>query len=220
MVNKKFSKLTVLRRAKNSTNGSARWDCSCDCGNIVTVSGVDLRTGHTKSCGCFRFEVSRRHGHSTRVRKTSEYRSWQAMIHRVTNPRGKSYRNYGGKGITIDPLWRMDFINFLSDMGTKPSPEYELERLDNSIGYHKNNCVWSTRYEQSRNTTKNQFVTFNGQRLCLTDACTASGVSYGSVRSTRYRQKVNTQTAFNYHLHRLTQSDPQSRLRVVAYVAL
>lgn len=31
---------------------SAYWKCKCDCGNIITVRGTNLRNGKTKSCGC------------------------------------------------------------------------------------------------------------------------------------------------------------------------
>lgn len=35
---------------------SAVWLCKCDCGNFVEVVGIDLRSGHTKSCGCIHSE--------------------------------------------------------------------------------------------------------------------------------------------------------------------
>lgn len=49
----KFGKLTVksptlLRDAA----GSIVWGCQCDCGNVVYVSGADLRAGRVNSCGC------------------------------------------------------------------------------------------------------------------------------------------------------------------------
>ena len=30
--------------------------CKCDCGNFVEIVGIDLRNGHTKSCGCIHSE--------------------------------------------------------------------------------------------------------------------------------------------------------------------
>ena len=32
------------------------WRCKCDCGNFVEIVGIDLRSGHTKSCGCIHSE--------------------------------------------------------------------------------------------------------------------------------------------------------------------
>jgi len=60
---KKFGRLTVLKRAPDriQPNGIkiAMWYCVCDCPekNIVIVSGGNLRSGHTTSCGCYNNEV-------------------------------------------------------------------------------------------------------------------------------------------------------------------
>ena len=35
---------------------SIKWLCKCDCGNEIAVSGSNLRTGHTQSCGCLQKE--------------------------------------------------------------------------------------------------------------------------------------------------------------------
>lgn len=49
----RFGKLTVLERdLDNQTYEGAFWKCQCDCGNIITTSGKNLRLGHTQSCGC------------------------------------------------------------------------------------------------------------------------------------------------------------------------
>lgn len=46
----KYGKLTVLRRAANRGH-RAYWVCQCECGNIVEISGTNLRQGQ-QSCGC------------------------------------------------------------------------------------------------------------------------------------------------------------------------
>lgn len=47
----RFGFLTVLEyqgtRAKH-----AIWSCACDCGQVVQVSGSNLRSKNTRSCGC------------------------------------------------------------------------------------------------------------------------------------------------------------------------
>ena len=53
LTGQRFGKLTVLHPAKN-IGGSTTWVCRCDCGREQVVRSVDLRRGHTKSCGCQR----------------------------------------------------------------------------------------------------------------------------------------------------------------------
>lgn len=52
----KYGLLTVLRQAENRKTPSGRsyvaWECQCECGGTIIARGIDLRSGHTKSCGC------------------------------------------------------------------------------------------------------------------------------------------------------------------------
>lgn len=56
MIGKNFNNLTVIKRAEDHITPSGQkkvqWVCKCKCGNITIVSSQDLKSGHTKSCGC------------------------------------------------------------------------------------------------------------------------------------------------------------------------
>ena len=54
MLGKKYGRLTVLEKVNKLGSTRANWKCACDCGNTITISGKKLRSGHTKSCGCYR----------------------------------------------------------------------------------------------------------------------------------------------------------------------
>lgn len=81
---------------------------------------------------------------------SSEYNAWVNMRQRCTNVRHPEYPRYGGRGITFDASWN-SFSTFLSDMGEKTSSDLSLERLDNDLGYSKDNCEWQTKSRQSYN---------------------------------------------------------------------
>lgn len=51
LTNKKFGRLLVLE-LDSRKNRQIFWKCLCDCGNIKIASGLTLRNGGTKSCGC------------------------------------------------------------------------------------------------------------------------------------------------------------------------
>lgn len=51
----KFSRLTAIEYI-----GSGTWRCKCDCGNYTNATTGNLRSGHTKSCGCLNKEVQHR----------------------------------------------------------------------------------------------------------------------------------------------------------------
>ena len=52
-VGNRYGKLAVIKQAvKKTNNGQTQWICQCDCGNVCTVSGGELRNGHVSSCDC------------------------------------------------------------------------------------------------------------------------------------------------------------------------
>ena len=53
MTGKKVNRLTIIERAGSNNQGKALWRCQCDCGKEIIVNGVEIRNGHTKSCGCY-----------------------------------------------------------------------------------------------------------------------------------------------------------------------
>lgn len=57
LTGKKFGRLTVLKKSEvEHKNHIAYWICQCDCGNVVEVAGASLRSGGTKSCGCYKID--------------------------------------------------------------------------------------------------------------------------------------------------------------------
>lgn len=53
-----FGELTVLRRAENDAASRVCWVCRCSCGKEVLVKAAQLKSGHTRSCGCKKNSVS------------------------------------------------------------------------------------------------------------------------------------------------------------------
>lgn len=179
LIEKRFGRLAVIARAKNTQGGQARWECRCDCGQTRTVTGQALRTGHQLSCGCLKAErigtQSRTHGEAGVRSKTPEYGAWANMIQRCTNPNLADFNLYGGRGITVCARWRKSFMAFLKDMGRKPSPRYSLDRIDNNKGYNPNNCRWATAKQQAANKRTTKIVQYRRRRIALIEAWEMSG---------------------------------------------
>ena len=156
LTGRKFVRWTVLGRANhNDAHNKPLWLSRCECGVVRFVTGGNLRSGISQSCGCLKSERSRvahfKHGHcDARNGKVSRaYVCWQNMLARCRNPAGTGYSNYGSRGIAVCERWHK-FENFYADMG-EPPDGLTLDRKDNDKGYSPENCKWSTRLEQAHN---------------------------------------------------------------------
>jgi hypothetical protein len=179
----RFGRLVVIGDAGSRMCGRGKRRfvlCQCDCGKMHEVLPLELVRGATKSCGCLR---RTRGGPITHgLSRRPEHPVWCSMITRCDNPNSKNYPRYGGRGISVCQRWRA-FEAFFKDMGPRPSPAHQLDRIDNDKGYEPGNCRWATPVEQSRNTCRTRFVEFRGETRCITEWSEITGLSKDAIRS-------------------------------------
>jgi len=98
------------------------------------------------------------------------------MRQRCSNVNCPSFKNYGGRGIKISEEWD-DFAVFQRDMGERPKG-YSLERLDNDGPYSKDNCIWASRKQQSRNKRTSVVLSYGGRSMTLVEWAEYLGKPY------------------------------------------
>jgi hypothetical protein len=158
LAGQRFGRLLVMARGQSTPRGDATWRCRCDCGTTVAaVMSHSLASGNSTSCGCYRrdrtIEVKTRHGLGSRSAQHPLRQTWKSMLTRCTNPRSRSYRNYGGRGIAVCERWS-DLAAFVADIETAIGPRpagHTLDRIDNDRNYEPGNLRWATPREQARN---------------------------------------------------------------------
>lgn len=171
MIGKVFGRLTIIKFYGKDSHRCRVWICRCVCGNETKVTTQHLRSGHTKSCGCYNAEQAaiRSTKHGLRSTHRSEYETWKSMRSRCNNLNDKDYKYYGGKGVKVCDRW-LSFANFMSDMGARPSPKHQIDRFPNNDGnYELSNCRWATLEQQSRNRSDNRILEHDGRRMILSD---------------------------------------------------
>lgn len=171
-VGTKFERLTVVGPAYIEVRGPVDkprklrcYPCECTCGTKKGVPPSELTSGRTRSCGCLHQElrplVLRTHGASG----SPLYLVLMNMIARCEDPDiGETYKNYGGRGISVCPEWRHDFVAFRDwalSHGYKPG--LTIERKDVNGHYSPENCEWIPKVRQSRNRRNTPQIAYLGE---------------------------------------------------------
>lgn len=107
-----------------------------------------------------------------------EYRVWSGIKTRCTNPNDKFFHRYGGRGIKICERWVNSFENFLDDMGERPLPNSQIDRINGDGDYEPSNCRWTTPKENARNRNTSHVLTVNGQSKTLAEWEEVTGIDY------------------------------------------
>ena len=143
----RYGRLIVLKRVENDRFGKCHWLCHCDCGDMCTIGGANLRSGTTKSCGCLKRESM------IKYNKTWRLHNGQAAFNQLYL---RYERGAKTRGLRFD-LTKED-LSFLTQMncyycGTEPfqiirGPTFNgsytyngIDRIDNARGYAMNNVV-------------------------------------------------------------------------------
>ena len=121
---------------------------------------------------------------------TPIYRKWKDIKRRCLNPNRKSYKDYGGRGISMYPEWLEDFsafYDYVSKLDHYYEEGYSLDRIDNNGNYEPGNLRWIKIGMQVRNRRNSIYVDYNGVNMLFIDAAKISGINYCTLKD-RYRR--------------------------------
>lgn len=104
-------------------------------------------------------KISKRDGRD----KTRLYHIWSNMKQRCFNKKYHGYNRYGGRGITVCEEWAKHFESFRDwSYQNGYDDTKSIDRINNDGNYEPNNCRWADALTQSRNTSRNHPVKYNG----------------------------------------------------------
>jgi len=195
MTGYRCGRLTVVGKAPKTQSSRMRWLCLCDCGKLIDVDANNLRTGHTKSCGCIRKPKEKAKSHKfddyeyyTKIIGNDDYThlrsAWGAMWRRCKS-NYHCHEIYYDRGISVCNEWET-FRNFADwAINNGHSKELTLDRIDNDKGYCPDNCRWVTQKVQQNNKRNNIIIEYMGRTQTLKQWCEELNLPYGTIKARR-----------------------------------
>lgn len=175
----RFGRLTASRCVGKNKFRALLWECRCECGGVVSLPASALTSGNTKSCGCLHVEQIRALGKSMAVCDAPglpETGVWKSMIRRCCNPNDRGYHNYGGRGISVCESWKRSCRQFISDVGPRPSPLHQIDRINNDGNYEPGNCRWVLPRQQQQNRRSTRHISYCGVTKCIAEWARELGI--------------------------------------------
>lgn len=164
---RRFGRLLVINESKR--RGKDRYfNVLCDCGVKKEVLGYNLVYGDSVSCGCYQRENMSRIKSTHRLTKHPLYSRLRLIMRRCYDEKNKSYKDYGGRGITVCEEWREDFMSFYNWATSNGyERELQLDRIDNDGPYAPWNCRWVTSKVNNNNRRDTKYIEFRGEYATL-----------------------------------------------------
>lgn len=126
-----YGKWAVLSSAGSNKHRQDQWNCICECGTQRVVSGLALRNGHSKSCGCSH-------------RKRPFESAYNVLVTRASENLSLTYEEFLEFAKISECYYCGGNVNWTSHGTAKRgdnSHACHLDRLDPAVGYTKDNCV-------------------------------------------------------------------------------
>jgi hypothetical protein len=141
----RFGKLVAVKKTEKRKGNACVWLCECDCGTFREFSTSDLRSEHSKSCGC----AWRTRGSDAPTWKGCGEISGAFWTHLAKGARRRSIEF----DLTVEGVWQK-FLEqegrcaltgeklFFSSSSTSWDGTASLDRIDSSKGYFLGNVQW------------------------------------------------------------------------------
>lgn len=195
----KSGRATVLRQYTDERN-HVMVECQCDCGKIFSTHRMSFVRDTTQSCGCYQrdrsIEGSFKHG----MTGTRMHGIWSGLKSRCILTTNHSYKNYGGRGITVCDEWLCEdgFNKFYEwSMANGYNDNLTIDRIDNSIGYTPDNCRWVDMTIQCNNTRRNIHIEYRGETKTMAKWARLLGLNYSKVYRRIYKLGWSADDAFS-----------------------
>jgi hypothetical protein len=155
----------------------------CSCGNYIRVRSQLLKSGKTKSCGCYNADcVRERASHHPRQIRTC-YRN---MIKRCYDPKSERYDAYGAKGVIVCDEWLNSYESFLKwalNNGWNRDLQIDKDILGSGFLYSPNTCCFVTRQMNGvhKKTRAWRIYNWKGDNLPLKTICDMENFNYTNI---------------------------------------
>lgn len=160
--------------------------CKCACGNrfICCVFELTAQKKPIMCCGKCGENIGtpfKVHMNTSKERLRNIY---FGMKYRCYNPKAKSYKSYGGRGVTICDEWLKGYKYFEEwALNNGYSKELTIDRIDVNGNYEPNNCRWITNSEQQSNKRNTKKYEYNGGIYSLSQIAKLVNIPITTLRS-------------------------------------
>lgn len=154
----KNSRLTAISydeeyNIKKAPKEKAKIICKCECGSHISTYSYDVRSGKSLSCGCYNLESISKRFKKFEGNERGIYGSYKNMIKRCYDPTHKSFKYYGGRGVSVCEEWLKDYNLFLQwskANGWIKGLHIDKDILGNGLLYSPTTCKWVTCKENNQ----------------------------------------------------------------------
>lgn len=152
----------------------------CDCGREFEAQKSNI-VGKRTDCGCRKRKSDRTA--PAGASSNPLHKVWWHIIDRCENPRNRSFKDYGARGIRVAKRWKTGdahatgFECFLADMGPRQKG-MTIERVQGDRDYEPGNCIWLPKGDQSKNRRGVRLVRIGDRVKTIPDWCLETGIDY------------------------------------------
>ena len=202
LTGQRFGRWTVLGSLV-CRGGRKKWLCRCACGKVKLIWGSSLKSGDSKSCGCWSAELKRQNRKTVAVRQKVPqlYSAWNHMRQRCYNPNCVNFKYYGERQISVCKEWDSFEVFQAWSYSHGWRNGLTLDRIDNMGDYSPDNCRWVSMRTQVNNRRCTFMLEYLGKRKPLGEWAEHVGIPVDALYQ-RLKRGWTVERALNEPLHK------------------